>query len=144
MAPNELSDLSPLAENLNAKSNEVNETLALVNHKLAKLNIGIEVWLGPWEEHREPHQIGYAKVGDTWQLATRTCDAVEQENPRFDYNDWVAVPGSYEPPKPVLQASRDVRIYTLAMLPTIVDKLKEQIAENLNTIERAKKIAAEL
>ena len=144
MSPNELSQLAPLAENLNAKSNEVNETLTLVNEKLAALNVGLTVWLGPWEQDHQPYQIGYDKVADAWQLATRTCDARTETDTYSGESEWVAVAGSYGPSRPVLQAPRAIRFETLSILPTIVDKLKEQIAENLKTIERAKKIAAEL
>jgi len=143
MAPNELSELAPLAENLNAKSKEVNETLTLVNDKLAALNVGLAVWLGPWKEDLHQHQIGYDKVEEKWQLVTRNCDGEEVDGP-CGIEEWVAVAGSYGFAKSILQAPRSVRIETLELLPVIIDRLKAKIKENIDTIERAKKIAAEL
>jgi hypothetical protein len=144
MSPNELSQLAPLAEQLNAKSNEINETLKLVNDKLSALNVGVEVWLGPWKEDAPGYfQIGFAKVSDSWQLATRTCDA-EEDQSRLGYEEWIAVPGTCGFAKPILQASRDVRIDTLSVLPRLLAEIKAEISATLQTIEAGKKIAAEL
>ncbi len=143
MSPNELSALTPIAKKLNEKSNEINETLALVNSKLAAMNVGVEAWLGPWEEKSSAYQIGYAKASDTekWQLATRTCEA-QTDDDRF--GEWIAVPGSYGPARPVLQASRDLRIETLERLPEIIEYLASLVDAKLEIIEQAKKIAADL
>jgi hypothetical protein len=144
MTPNELGQLTPLAETLNRKSDEINQTLTTVNAKLAELNIGVEVWLGPWEGDRDPYQIGFAKIGDAWQLSTRSCEAEESHDSYTGEKGWRAVPGSYGPAKAVLQASRNVRIATLELLPTLINELKEQIERKVKAIEEAKQIAAEL
>jgi hypothetical protein len=144
MSPNELSELAPLAENLNAKSNEVNETLQLVNKKLSAMNAGVAVWIGPWEEDSDnSYQIGYVKVDDIWQLATRTCDGVQGQD-GMGYPSWDAVPGTFGPAKPLLQASRDVRIEALAVLSQLLAEIKSEITAKLALIEQGKKIAAEL
>ena len=146
MAPNELAELTPLVETLNAKSDEVNQTLALLNQKLAALNVGVEVWVGPWEaDVPTAYQIGYAKVGETWQLVMRTCDAEDAGLDRFGINhEWVAVPGSLGQTKAILQASRSHRIGALEALPNLLAEMKSEVQRKLDAIEHAKQLAAEL
>jgi hypothetical protein len=144
MSPNELSQLAPLAEKLNTKSNQINEALQIVNKKLSAMNVGVEVWIGPWEEDSADfHQIGYAKVGETWELAMRTCDASRGKDD-FGYPAWLAVPSTFGPPKALLQASRDIRIESLAVLSKLIEEIKLEIEAKLALIEEGKKVAAEL
>jgi len=142
MSPNEFAELTPLAETLNAKTDEVNQTLALLNKKLAALNVGVEVWVGPWQEHMA-YQIGYAKVGETWQLATRTCEAADYLNIENEH-EWVDVAGSHGEAKPILQASRSQRIKALEVLERLLSQITLHVRIQLDAIERGKRLAAQL
>ena len=140
---NELAELQPLAEKLNQKSNEINETIASFNAKLAAMNVGIEVWPECYHKNRGDYEIGYAKVEDgktsSWMLAMRTCTAQKDEN-----GFWVAEEGSEGYPESVLSASRTIRLETIAALPEILRWLKDETELSLKTIERAKQIVADL
>jgi hypothetical protein len=59
MSPNKIEELKPVAEALNAESNEINQIIAALNAKLGALNVGLKEWLDPDEDHM---QIGYAKT----------------------------------------------------------------------------------
>jgi hypothetical protein len=144
MSPNELQGLQPIAEALNTESNQINSTIAALNAKLAALNVGIEVWLGLDEDHI---QIGYAKVDDAWQLATRYCEDIKWvPDLRFDDNngDWESVPGTAYEVTPLLQASRELRIRGLDCMPAIIRVLKSHAEDSLKTIRAAKEMVSTL
>jgi hypothetical protein len=150
MSPNELSELAPLAKTLNEESNDLNQTIAALNRHLAGLNLGIEVWCGPWDEDT-PFQIGYAKVEDgvnsrgtaTWELATRSCTPVLVKDEEGGDN-WEAKPSSLGTPQCLLRASRNVRVDGLEVIPEIIRALKARAESRIATIRKAKKLAADL
>jgi hypothetical protein len=150
MSPNELSELAPLAKTLNEESNDLNKTIAALNRYLAGLNLGIEVWCGPWDEDIL-FQIGYAKVEDgvnsrgtaTWELATRSCTPVLVKN-ESGRDNWEAKPGSLGTPQCLLRASRNVRVDGLEVIPEIIRALKARAESKIATIRRAKQLAADL
>jgi hypothetical protein len=146
MAPNELDELTPIAEKLNEQSNEINTTIAAFNAKLEALNVGLEEWLDPDEDH---FQVGYAKVGDRWQLAARRCPNIKWIRTINSYgrNDgyYEAVPGAGLPRAlPLLQAPRELRIRALGYMPAMIRQLKQRAEGSLDAIRAAKKLAAEL
>jgi hypothetical protein len=123
MSP-KIEELLPLSESLNSESNELNKTIATINSKLAALNFGITVWL----EGDGECYFGYAKAGDfgkTWELAYRT-------------RDWVGGGES------LLQASRDIRIEGLRLVPSIVSLLKTEAEKRITIMQEAKTLASEL
>jgi hypothetical protein len=146
MSPKELWDLSELAaavKILNEESDDINATLKSVNARLGALNIGFEVWEGPWERAHVPHQIGFAKVGERWELAVRTCQAARNVD-QFGWETYDAVAGSYGDARSILQAPRNVRIDALTVLPDIICDLESEIHSSLDVIRKGKEIAADL
>ena len=143
MSPNELQELEPIAEALNAESNEINSILATLNAKLAALNVGLEVWLPPDEDHI---QIGYAKAEESWQLATKWYEDIRWvPNLRFDDSgDWEPVPGTNYEVSSLLQESRELRIRALDYMPSVIWELKKRAEESLQSIHAAKEMAANL
>ena len=146
MSPNEVSELASVAEALNAESNEVNTIIANLNTKLSALNIGIEGWAYPEEDHI---QIGWAKVDDKWQLATRYCEKIRlvtepdhsgigQTKEHFEPE-----PGTEYTLAPLLQASREVRLRALGYMPTLIEELREEAKASVEKIREAKALAAE-
>jgi hypothetical protein len=150
MSPNELSELAPLAKILNEESNDLNKTIAALNQYLAGLNLGIEVWCGPWDEDT-PFQIGYAKIEDginsrgtaTWELATRSCTPIPV-NGEGGWDNWEAKSGSLGTPQCLLRASRNVRVDGLEVIPEIIRALKARAESKIATIRKAKQLAADL
>jgi hypothetical protein len=156
MSPNELSELASIAETLNQESNEINETIASFNKELAALNLGIEVWCGPWDEdpcqlgvvdgkNAAPYQIGFARFVDgknaVWELAFRSCIPIEFTNECGD-KDWKAKPWSMGSADSLLRAPRNVRIEGLTVVSQIISSLKASAQDKINAIRDAKKIAA--
>ena len=143
MSPNELQELETISRTLNAESNELNTIISAFNAKLATLNVGLEEWLSPDEDH---NQIGYAKVNDQWQLAVRYCEEI----------DWVLKPhwsedAGYEPKPgtrydvtPLLQASRELRVRALEYMDALIGNLTQNARGRLKSIKSAKKLVATL
>jgi hypothetical protein len=135
-----------LAEKLNAQSAEAKDALALVNEKLATRNVEVEVWLGPLKQDHESYQLGYGRVGDRWQLATRTCEAEadEEVNQFSGEKEWVAVPGSYGPSLSVMLAAPAIRVEMLELLPVIISELKSEMKRKVELRQEAIETAFQL
>ena len=146
MSPNELSELAPLAASLNQESDAINPLIASLNEALGRFNLGIEVWLEPSDSDPELC-IGFAKIGEgelkqftdeegiwldyashKWQLATRRK---------------MKATGSFDV-KPLLKASRNVRIEGLRDAPRLIDQLKWEAKQRISAIQDAKKLISEL
>ena len=152
-----LSELTPLAKELNQTTDEINSIISTVNEKLAALNLGVEAWLDPSTTSKIPaadltvtthlHRstasmpvLGYAKLEDAWQLAIKEEKIIYQWNDDAREEEEVSE-DSY---RPLLKASRDVRLRALEQLPQLLDALKRQGEAVLKTIARAQKAAEAL
>jgi len=151
-----LSELTPLAKELNQTTNEINGIISTVNEKLAALNLGVEAWLDPSTTSKIPaadmtvthlHRstastpvLGYAKLEDAWQLAIKEEKIIYQWNDDAREEEEVSE-DSY---RPLLKASRDVRLRALEQLPQLLDALKRQGEAVMKTIARARKAAEAL
>jgi hypothetical protein len=148
-----LSELSPVAQILNQKSNQVNTVIQKINAKLLALNLGIEVWLelndtglrfasgdesSPPIKFRQRELLGYAQCGNdwTWQMAARrekTTYKVNQEGQEeavceIEFNT------------PLLSASRELRIKAMQNIDAFLFMLKQRaewIAISINQAEAA-------
>jgi hypothetical protein len=134
MSPNELSDLAPLAATLNEESNQLNQTIALLNERISALNLGITVWTETREDNEsgQSFQVGFAKVGGdrpVWQLAARLSD--------------FAGSGFYDP-FPLLQASRNIRIDGLERVPELLRSVKIEAQRKIMAMREGKKLVGEL
>jgi hypothetical protein len=148
-----ISDLAPIAEQVNKKSNEINNTISTINAKLAKLNFGIEVWLDEtWNalssstrdykgfpRTTEASYLGYCLLDDKWQLAIKN---VEEETTVEDGEECTK---EVNPDYVSLhQASRGLRLAALQKLPELLDALKGKASGVLKSIEEAEKLAESL
>jgi hypothetical protein len=158
-----IQELSALAKKLNQKSDGINVSISTINAKLAKLNIGLEVWLGSgwsidalktddWEEvnpnetnmlprKRNFASLGYDIVEDAWQLTVKF--ATETQHWDDDVRD-VTTDISDVQYVPLLKASRELRIAALPLVPRLLDAIKARAEAVLNDIEAAAKAAEEL
>jgi hypothetical protein len=136
-----IQSLAPLAETLNAESDDLNTTITALSEKLANLNLGIEVWFDSNEDSER--EIGFAKVEGSpmngqgvyqgpakarWQLATKL---------KKGFHPQIV-------PKPLEGASRDVRIEGLERVPDIVSRLRNEAQTKIRVMQEAKKLVAEL
>lgn len=138
--------LAKTAERLNEKSDSINETLEAFEKKLNELNLGLEVWLSrnPLEvtdsegdsQHSKYHKaiLGYCKLGGEWKLTVKRLRVeawVEEEN---DYQQ------EFDPTyRGLLDASRELRIAALDLLPTLLEDLEDKALDSIKYIAKAKK-----
>ena len=115
-----IDELKPLAERLNAESNDLNQVINVISDRLASLNLGIEVW---FRSSTSDSDIGFGKFADRgcegWSLAARR--------------------GTLS--SPLTSASRDLRIEGLTLVPQIVTRLRTETTERLRQIAEAKQFA---
>lgn len=155
-----LKKLKIVVSRLNESSDTLTEALTQINDKLNTMNIGLTVWLdgGPSLSTRliekpkgtagdvytvESKEIlGYTKTKIGWGLAVKSI-RVEHGYFEGDRNSPFANPIEGEI-KPLLDSTRDLRIAAIELLPKIIGLLKDAAEETINSIEQAKKLAAEL
>ena len=149
-------DLAGISTQLNQKSDKLNPIISSVNAKLAKLNLGAEVWLydDPIEqseayvrtdEREDVHYcvdavvFGYCRLDDAWKLALKkvTYDTAEgdEESERLEVS---------RAKRSLLEASRSARIKAVQLIPNLLSAIKEAGQSMLDGIEQAEKAAAEL
>lgn len=150
-----LSELTPLAKKLNEKSDELNTVISTINKKLNALNLGIEVWTstpiqsGDYEydhetepplRYREVVYLGYAEVGNEWELAVKE---VILETRQDDYGrecEDAANPTI----RSLISASRHLRTAAMDELPDLLDELKRKAEKLISSIDAGKKAAESL
>ena len=152
-----MDDLSNIAHKLNEKSDRLNSTISLINEKLARLNLGVEVWLsepimpGLYEDsaewanasdvRRQETTLGYCRVEDERQLAVRIATHV-----MISGNEWVHPEIQIRNARhfPLLKATREIRVQAMAQVPALLIALKMQAEALLESIESAEKAAEAL
>jgi hypothetical protein len=157
-----LKELTPVTKTLNAKSNEVNQIIADLNAKLAKLNSGISATTGtiacdnwqieydgncPIARSRERFELGYAKLNEQWQLGiasyaeTQAYDngAPEKDGDGDDQTE-------YSGPEwtPLLQAARSLRIAALSHVEQLITEIHRLAQSEIETIDKARELADKL
>jgi hypothetical protein len=145
--------LSDLAKKLNEKSDTLNATISTVNRKLAKLNMGVEVWIGLSEDipfYREDDNdeqwplrdetwLGYCKVGDTWELALKDVTVGTDEG-----GDRFSEPVRTGPVRSLLQSPREARVSAMDWIPSLLDSIKRKAERLIEAIDEAKQAAEKL
>ncbi len=140
------SDLSETAATLNRESDTINSIIEHFEDALRKLNIGLEVWLDSDVLTADRHtlsspvgdtielveyQLGYAKLRGQWQLGIRQA-VYQLDNGGFDQAMEVK---SYQL---LREASREMRIASLRLFPTLLQAIKKEAEKALQTINDAK------
>jgi hypothetical protein len=155
----DLKDLEPLSKRLNAASNELTRTIQVIQDRLNALGIGLEVWLdelslsesefgGVDDEDGEPtgateysaEELGYGRLGDGWALLVRTRRFIGYlEHGQFRAQESYVISS-----RPLLKASREVRVAAVDQIPGLIDKLQKEAESVIARVEEAKKIAESL
>jgi hypothetical protein len=140
-----LVSLSHLAQKLNPTTDSYTRSLSQVEKQLRDINIGVETWLGisetaksgsPDRETSLRKMLGYAKLAEGWSLAVKTV-RVERGYLQNDREcPWENV---YEedPPKPLLKASRDLRIEAAGHVAALLQTLETRAVELIQSVEEA-------
>lgn len=157
-----ISELSDLSRKLNQKSDQTNSIVTNINKKLAALNLGVEVWLDQYERdelkadnyrkvyagqldplsrEKEVIYLGYSNVEDQWQLAVKEGTLVESFDQDNHENTLELIDVGR---RPLLKASRRVRVKALPLVPRLLDLIKLEASKMLEQIEAAEKAAEKL
>jgi len=149
------STLAELSEKLNSKTDNLNAVITSFNENLARLNLGIEVWIDadPLERKNVRNEtrtrsclaadltvLGYCRTDEGWQLAVKTATKIEYtENGglREELVDEAS-------PQPLLKAARQVRLTAIPQLPRIVSELEGRARALLISFEQAEQMANQL
>ena len=146
-----MQELRPLAKQLSAASDDLNQALLTIQDKLNALGLGVEEWVSIpatrfWvkeaedvldQEWRES-QLGYSKVGDGWVLMTRFTH-FQGRDP--EGNELVY---TYSEARPLLRADRDSRLQAVKEIPSLVRLLKDRAGDVIEAVREAQKIAESL
>jgi hypothetical protein len=147
-----IAELAALSQELNQESDTLNETIALVNSKLLRMALGVEAWVGsiaegdPWykpddEDSKWPlHEetwLGYYRFERGWELAVKT---VTRQQTSYQEEETVEA----SKPLPLLNASRDIRVQAMELVPSLLGAIKREAEKLIASIKNAKKAAKAL
>jgi hypothetical protein len=143
-------DLAVVAHRLNSSSDDLNAALRRIEARINALALGIErfvpilstrAWTEQSNELRirewDEDQLGYGRIGDGWGLLTRTAHFCDDPTMSGDAEDtW-----DFGDEKPLLRASREIRIKAVAAIPELLKELKSQADAMLRIVETAERLA---
>jgi hypothetical protein len=147
-APADLLDrLSVTAYQLNSASDRLNAALTAIQQRLAGMAVGIERWV-PMDDTREylqdleetgiqeweEYHLGYARMGEGWGMMIRHahfCDSGRLNSDCWEFND----------AKPLLRASRELRLQAVRALPALFQGLQEEAENVLSCVADAHQLA---
>lgn len=132
--------LSEASPSLNAASDELTQSVAILDESLKKLNVGLTAWVTfrSRSDDDDPaayddDQIGYCKIKGVWGIALRhmwgdvQADWGREEGPWF-FND----------------APREMRIASVDMIPDVIEALAKEALNATKRIQEKTKQVIEL
>ncbi len=132
--------LSSIAPALNAASDELTKSVALLDDSLKKLNIGLTAWvtfrdhdIDERGDHYDADQIGYCKVNGAWGISLRHIWGEES-------SDWHRVEG----PWLFNDAPREMRLYSVDRIPEVIEALAKEASNATKRIEEKTKEVRDL
>ncbi len=156
----DLKDLAPLAQQLNAATDSLNEALGAIEDALNRLAIGLEVWVATplveseWrnvlnrqekptgERERDVQELGYGRTGDGWALLVRGRREKETWNESgARVLEWF---DDGRDTKPLLRAARSLRLGAVRLIPQLLDAMKAEAERSIKAVEEARRIAESL
>ena len=150
-----IAELSEVSRKLNQKSDTLRTTIISLNEKLASLKLGVEAWLAnspiersdPYYDHeRDEHAsfplhnetwLGYCRFENElgWALAVKSV-VLQLMNDRNQEHKIVEAQT-----KPLLDATRQVRLEAMRLVPELLDTVKKRAEDLLESIDRAENAA---
>jgi 5-methylcytosine-specific restriction protein A len=146
------STLAALSEQLNSKTDNLNVVITAFNENLARLNLGIEVWIDadPLERKNVRQEnrghlcwvadltmLGYCRADDSWQLAVKNATRIEYTENGGIREELIEA----RIPQPLLRASRDIRLAAVEKLPRVMMELESRARMLLASINQAEEMA---
>lgn len=150
-----LDRLAGLASRLNQETDTLNWAIEAVENRLESMNLGVTWWdqalLDAQDEPSDSTMtrfaqgwvLGHTKIADRWRLAVkrvRTEDGYFESDLNCPYHNIYDL----SEPKPLIRASRLVRVQAVARLGHLVDTLAEQVTRYVEDIGQAKGLVTDL
>ena len=124
------SQLSTVAADLNAVSDELGKSIAEIDAALKKLNLGITTWVAihggdgsPYDDTFWSRDIGYAKVSSKWGISLRTIDGQYSDIDRAETEEWL-----------FNDAPRSLRLEAIDKIPELLEKLSKDAVKTTKEI----------
>jgi hypothetical protein len=122
------SQLSTVAADLNAVSDELGKSIAEIDVALRKLNLGITTWVAIQGGEEDDYSfwsrdIGYAKVDSKWGISLRKVDGNHHDPDREKVEEWL-----------FNDAPRSLRLEAIDRIPELLDKLSKDAIKTTKDI----------
>ena len=169
----DLKDLASLSERLNASTDQLNTELKAIEDRINTLSLGVEAWvrkrplqdefsnewavlaknaliasaaLGLSTRARTAIELGYARFPEGWKLAVRTVTYQQTRRPNaIHWDEPLDASGEIaREAKPLLRASRTLRMRAVDRIPDLIDSLHAAGTEVAAAVEKARKISDSL
>lgn len=119
--------LAVAASELNVVSDQLGESISVLDASLKKLNLGVDTWVqvGGHEDNEGTYHwrdIGYSKVASKWGIALRTRDGNDNWDV-YDVETWAFNDGP-----------RALRVEAVDYLPALIEALVKQANETATKI----------
>jgi hypothetical protein len=123
--------LTEIASSLNTASDELSNTVALLDESLKKLNLGLTVWVvfrggtDPDDPNSYSQQeIGYCKVAGVWGVALRHVWGHQGFDEHHSDGPWL-----------FNEASREMRISSVDKMPEVIEALAKHAFDTTKRVE---------
>lgn len=123
--------LSKVAGELNAVSDELGMCIVDLVAALKKLNLGVTKWI-QIREDTDPETgdfsldyLGYAKVGGKWGIGLRTVTGNYNCDPEGSYEQWAFNDGP-----------RELRLTAIGKIPELLSKLSEEATQMTEDVRK--------
>lgn len=170
-ADKKLRQISEKVSRLNKSSDEINDMIVAFEEKLAKMNIGVEVWVSdPDENFFDPNEsfslrtpvvredekdpkcryinatlLGYQKLSGKWRIVAWSIAFSERPDPNDPRGEEVCqTPLGGGDIWALVDAPRECRITALKGMPLLFEAIENKVDELLRGIEEGKKHAEAL
>jgi hypothetical protein len=148
----QLAELSELAQQLNAKSNNLNDSIKSLNGQLSPMNIGLEFYMtcpallatgkrysntSPPTEYEQNTYLGWDRPGDHWELTVKAVtteyrwNSDSREEETIDEEEYTSL----------LETSREIRLKAIEHFDQFLNGLKAHVQEKLRHLKHAEKLA---
>jgi hypothetical protein len=127
------SQLSVVARDLNAASDEFGKSINEIDTALKKLNLGVSVWVEVRSKGINPttgdfwqgaDQLGYSKVSGRWGICVRTIGEDIQDPDHSSCEEWL-----------FNDAPRALRLAAINKIPSLLEALLKAAAETKEKIQ---------
>jgi len=122
--------LSTVAADLNAVSDELGKSIAEIDAALKKLNLGISTWVtihgddsSPYDDSFWNRDIGYAKVSSKWGISLRTVNGQYSDPDRAETEEWL-----------FNDAPRSLRLEAIDKIPELLEQLSKEAVKTTKNI----------